>query len=108
MEENREDEVYDHQDQGTIGLRDGKQTDQADHGEIDTDCGLLKSARIDKTLRVDIGVEDEKKVVPIGEVDQVQSKGSESKDQGCNDRVRNCCLESVKTIASGWLIYQSQ
>lgn len=81
MEQDQENEVDDHQDQGADGGFDSKQSDQTDDGKVDSSCCLLQSARVDKTLGVDVGIEHIQHVVTISQIDQVESHGCKAHDQ---------------------------
>ncbi len=80
MEKGDEDEIDDHQNQWPNRSFDTEKTDEADNSEVRTGRGLLQRSRVDKALGIDVGVENEEQVVPIGQVDQVKSDGSEAKD----------------------------
>ena len=93
MEQNKKNEIDDHQDQGANGGLDSEQSNQTDDGEVDPSCCLLKCAWVDETLGVDIGVEHIQHVVARSQVYQIKTHGCESQNQRCNDRVRDCCEE---------------
>ena len=69
MEEDDEDEEDDHEDDGTWGRLDTEKSDETNNGKIGASGGLLQSSRVDKTLGIDIGAVDEKKVIAEGHVD---------------------------------------
>lgn len=90
MEQDDENEVDNHQDQGADGGLDSKQSDQTDDGEVNSSCCLLQSAWVDKTLGVDSGIKDIQHVVTISQVNQIKAEGCKSQDQRCNDGVGDC------------------
>ena len=78
MEQNKKNEIDDHQDQGANGGLDSEQSNQTDDGEVDSSCCLLKCAWVDETLGVDIGVEHIQHVVARSQVYQINTDGCES------------------------------
>lgn len=105
MEQDYENEIHDHQDQGADGGFDSEQSDETNDGEVDSSCCLLQCAWVDKTLGVDVGIEHIQHVVPISQVDQIKADGCKSQDQRCNDRVGDCyqgvsCVTRVTTMSS--------
>ena len=90
MEQNQENKVDDHQDQGTNGSSDSKQSNQTDDGEVDASRCLLQSTGVDETLGVDRGIEHEQHVVTISQIDQIKANGCKAQDQWCYDRVSDC------------------
>ena len=80
MEQDDENQVDDHQDQGADGGFNGKESDQTDDGEVDASCCLLQSAWVDEALGVDCGVEDVQHVVTISQVDQIKADSRKSQD----------------------------
>lgn len=87
MEKDDEDEVDDHEhDWAGCGF-DAKETNQANDGEIAA-CGcLLQGARVDEALGVYVCIEDEEKVIAVGQVDEVETNGREAQDKRGNYRV---------------------
>ena len=59
MEKDDKDEKDDHQDDGTWGRLNTEQSNQTNDGKISASRGLLQSPGINKTLGVDMRVEDE-------------------------------------------------
>lgn len=91
VEEDDEDEEDNHEDDGARCGFDAEQADEADDGEVGAGGGLLQSARVDETLGVDAGVDDEQKIVAISEVDEVETNGRETEDKRRDDRIGDCC-----------------
>ena len=78
MEQNKKNEIDDHQDQGANGGLDSEQSYQTDDGEVDSSCCLLECAWVDETLGVDIGIEHIQHVVARSQVYQIKTDGCES------------------------------
>lgn len=91
VEENGENKEDDHENDRARCSFDAKKADQADDGEVTTGGRLLQGARVDEAFSVDVGMHDEKKVVSVGKVDEVQPNACESHNEGCNDRIRDSC-----------------
>lgn len=73
-----ENEEDDHEDQwaqspnGTGGC-DGKESHQAELGDVETDKQMLQCPRIDASFGVDVGIAYEEEVVTVGQVEQVEA-----------------------------------
>lgn len=77
---------------------DAEEADKADDGEVGACGGLLESTRVDKSLGVNVGVEYEKEVVSVGEIDKVEADCCETEDKWCDDGVGDGCDESVENF----------
>lgn len=54
MVENAKDQEDHHHGYGAWGGLDAEETDQADDGEVATDCNVLQGARVNETFRVNV------------------------------------------------------
>ena len=115
-----EDQHDDHQDKGTkcttgvhlhlgTGISVGRRhcgtatcqcekANQTNFSDVQANKYLLQCARVDGSLGIDIGVVDEKHVVAEGEVEEVETDGSEQKDQRGNGGVADCNDLDMKLV----------
>lgn len=97
MVKNRKDEEEDHQNKRTESTDgrsgcDSEETNEAQLRNVKTDKQLLQSARVDAAFGVDVSVIDEKQVVTVGEVKEVESDCRKDEDQWCNAGVADSCI----------------
>lgn len=87
MEEDDKDKVDDHEHDWAWCGFDAKEPNQANDGEIAA-CGcLLEGARINESLGVYVCIENEEKIVAVGQVDEVETNSRKAQDKGGNYRV---------------------
>ena len=70
-----------------ISSADSEQTNKTELGKVDTDGDLVKGAAIEGALGVDLSAECVEEAVAERQVQQEQTKGSETKDQRSDDRI---------------------
>lgn len=89
--EDKEDDLQDQRSNShPVGTStNGEQTDEADNEEVASGCSLLQSPRINLALSVNFRVGDVEQVVSIGEVEQIETNGSETQDQRGDAGVRD-------------------
>jgi hypothetical protein len=90
--ENDEDQEDDHQNQRADGElvgtgAHGEQTDQTDNGQVATDSEVLQTTSVASALGVDACIRHVQHVVPVSKVEQVETNGTETHDEGRDARV---------------------
>ena len=102
MEQDGADEANDGDDQWTDGDGDSEETNHADLCKVDAGRQVLEGTWVDETLGVNLGVCDEKDVVAVCQIEEENTDGCETEDEGCNHRVGNSCSAVSIRIVVIW------
>lgn len=95
LENDHNNKEHDHDGQrtradGTLAAANGKQTDEADGGEVNTDHHVFQCLGVTFTFQVGLIAHDEEEVVSEHEVEQTEADGCETKYQRRDASVCDC------------------